>query len=99
VSAEVLQPNGRSAVPALMNSKSDLIAEAIAGACAAVAVAVVLDKSEVVKRAAGKVPRLGWRSEDTESPPLLARLLGTIVASIVFRSTFSVTRNAAQQVV
>ena len=78
--------------------RSDLIAEAIAGACAAVAVALVLDKSEVVKKAATRVPRLGWKTSDTENPPILARLLGTLVATIVFRSTFSVTRGAAQQV-
>ena len=82
-----------------MNSRSDLIAEAIAGACAAVAVAVVMDRVEVVKRAAGHVPRLGWRPDDEENPPILARLLGTLVATIVFRSTFSVTRSLAKQIV
>ena len=82
-----------------MNSRSDLVAEAIAGACAAVAVAVVLDRSEVVKKAAHRVPRLGWKTDDEENPPILARLLGTLVATIVFRSTFHVTRAAAQQVV
>ena len=79
--------------------RSDLIAEAIAGACAAVVVAIVLDKSEVVKKAAHRVPRLGWKTDDEENPPILARLIGTVVATLVFRSTFSVTRNAAQAVV
>ena len=79
--------------------RSDLIAEAIAGACAAVAVTLVMDRSEVVKRAASRVPRLGWRPDDEQNPPILARLLGTIVATLVFRSTFSVTRTAAKQVV
>jgi hypothetical protein len=82
-----------------MNSRSDLIAEAIAGACAAVAVAVVMDRSEPVKRAASRVPRLGWRPDDEENPPILARLLGTLVATLVFRSTFGLTRAAAKQVV
>ena len=77
-------------------NRSDLIAEAVAGACAAVAVAIVLDKSDVVKRAARHVPRLGWKADDDESPPILARLLGTIVATLVFRSTFSVARNGAK---
>ena len=82
-----------------MNSRSDLLAEAVAGACAAVAVAVVLDRSQVVKKAAARVPRLGWKTSDTDQPPILARLLGTLVATVVFRSTFSVTRTAAKQVV
>jgi hypothetical protein len=76
--------------------RSDLIAEAVAGACAAVVVAIVLDKSEVVKKAATRVPRLGWKADDEENPPILARLLGTLVATIVFRSTFSVARNTAK---
>ena len=42
------------------------------------------------------MPRLGWKANDRETPPLLARILGTVVASFVFRSTFSVTRNAAK---
>ena len=78
-------------------TRSDLIAEALAGACAAVAVVLVLDKSQVVKRAADRVPRLGWKPDDEENPPLLARLVGTLVATIVFRSTFSVTRSAAHK--
>jgi len=80
-------------------SRSDLIAEAIAGACASLAVALVLDKSDVVKRAAARVPRLGWKSGDDDQPPILARLAGTLVATLVFRSTFSLTRNLARQVV
>ena len=82
-----------------MTSRSDLIAEAIAGACAAVAVALVLDKSQVVKKAADRVPRLGWMTSEPDQPPILARLLGTLVATVVFRSTFSITRTAAKQVV
>ena len=82
-----------------MNTRSDLIAEAIAGACAAVAVAVVLDRVDVVKTAANKVPRLGWKVDDTDSPPILARLLTSVLATIVFRSTFSVTRTVAGKVV
>ncbi|HEX8568953.1 MAG TPA: hypothetical protein VF699_03390 [Caulobacteraceae bacterium] len=82
-----------------MTTRSDLIAEALAGACAAVVAAIVLDKSDVVKRAANHVPRLGWKTNDRENPPLLARIVGTVVASIVFRSTFSATRNLAKQVV
>ena len=79
-----------------MNTRSDLIAEALAGACAAVVASIVLDKSDVVKRAANRVPRLGWKANHPEEPPLLARIAGTVVASIVFRSTFSLTRNAAK---
>jgi hypothetical protein len=82
-----------------MNTRSDLIAEAIAGACAAVAASIVLDKSQVVKRTASKVPRLGWKTHHTEEPPLLARIVGTVLASIVFRSTFSLTRTLASKVV
>ena len=80
-------------------NRSDLIAEALAGACAAVVVAIVLERSEVVKKAAHRVPRVGWNTSDEENPPILARLLGTVVATLVFRSTFSVTRAAAKQVV
>jgi hypothetical protein len=82
-----------------MNSRSDLVAEAIAGACAAVAVAVVMDRVDPVKEAAGRVPRLGWKPDDEENPPILARLLAGALATIVFRSTFSVTRTLAKQVV
>ena len=81
-----------------MNTRADLIAEALAGACAALATAVVLDKSDVVKRAAGRVPRMGWKADHPEDPPILARIVGTVVASVVFRSTFSLTRNAAKVV-
>ena len=80
-------------------SRSDLIAETIAGACAALATALVLDRSDVVKRAAARVPRLGWKTSDEDQPPILARIAGTLVATIVFRSTFSVTRSLARQVV
>lgn len=82
-----------------MNSRSDLIAEALAGACASVAVAVVLDRVDPVKQAAGKVPRLGWKPDETDSPPILARLLAGALATLVFRSTFSLTRTAVKQVV
>jgi hypothetical protein len=82
----------------LMTSRSDLIAEAVAGACAAVATAVVLDRSPV-KEAAAEMPRLGWKPDDEENPPILARLLLGALATIVFRSVFSVTRAAAKQVV
>ena len=82
-----------------MNSRSDLISEAIAGACASVAVAVVLDKVDVVHDFAGKVPRLGWKPNETDQPPILARLLAGAVATIIFRSTFSVTRSLAKQVI
>ena len=77
---------------------SDLAAEALAGACAAVAVALILDKSEGVKKIAEKTPRLGWKANDQENPPILARLIAGALASIIFRSTFSVTRAAAKQV-
>ncbi len=79
--------------------RSDLIAEAIAGACAAVAVAVIMDRADPVKQAAAKVPRLGWKPDDEENPPILARLLAGALATIVFRSTFSLTRTLAKQVV
>jgi hypothetical protein len=82
-----------------MNSRSDLFAEALAGACAAVATAVVLDRVDPVKHAAAKVPRLGWKTHHEENPPILARLLAGALATIVFRSTFSITRTAAKQVV
>jgi hypothetical protein len=81
-----------------MNSRYDLAAEAIAGACASVAAAVILDRSQVVKRAAARVPRFGWKPSDLDTPPLLARVAGTVVATIVFRSTFSLTRTAARKV-
>jgi hypothetical protein len=80
-----------------MATRSDYIAETIAGACAALATVFVLDRSEVVKHAAAKVPRLGWKPDEEEEPPILARLAGTLVATIVFRSTFSVTRSLAKQ--
>ena len=80
------------------SSRSDLIAEAIAGACAAVAAVLVMEKSDVVKRTAAKVPRLGWNTRRPEEPPILARLAGTVLATIVFRSTFSVTRTLAARV-
>src|SRR3712207_2106726 len=80
-----------------MNSRSDLAAEAIAGAFASVAAAIILDRSQVVKRAAARVPRFGWKVKDMDQPPMLARLVGTAVATIVFRSTFSVTRTAARK--
>ena len=76
-----------------MNRRSDLLAEAVAGTCAAVA--VVLEHG-LVKRAAAWAPRLGWRTNHPDQP-ILARLLGTVVATVVFRSTFSVTRSAARQ--
>ena len=77
---------------------ADLAAEALAGACAAVAVAVILDKSEGTKKIAQKVPRLGWKGDDQQNPPVLARLIAGALASIIFRSTFSVTRTAARSV-
>ena len=80
-----------------MTSRTDLAAEAIAGACASVAAAVILDRSQVVKRAAAHVPRFGWKASELDQPPMLARLVGTAVATIVFRSTFSVTRSAAHR--
>jgi hypothetical protein len=80
-----------------MNSRNDLIAEALAGAAASVAAAVILERSNVVKRAASRVPRFGWRTHHLDQPPLLARLLGTVVATVVFRSTFSLTRTAARK--
>ena len=83
----------------MTTSRTDLISEAIAGACAAVAVVLVLDKSDVVQRAANRVPRLGWKTSDEDEPPILARLLGTLVATVVFRSTFSVTRSVAHKLV
>ena len=83
----------------MTTSRSDLVSEAIAGACAAVAVVLVLEKSDVVHRAAARVPRLGWKPDATDEPPILARLAGTLIATIVFRSTFSVTRTLAQRVI
>jgi hypothetical protein len=81
-----------------MNSRSDLIAEAVAGACAAVATAVILDR-DPVKSAAAKMPRLGWKPDSSEDPPILARLLTGALATIIFRSTFSLTRAATKQIV
>ena len=63
------------------------------------AVAVVMDRVEPVKQAAGKVPRLGWKPDDEENPPILARLLAGALATIVFRSTFALTRTAAKQLI
>ena len=88
----------RFACSGSMNSRYDLAAEAIAGAAASVAAAVILDRSQVVKRAAARVPRFGWKVSELEQPPLLARLAGTAVATIVFRTTFSLTRTAARKV-
>jgi hypothetical protein len=65
---------------------SDLVAEAAAGACAALAVALVLDKSDAVRRISDHVPRLGWKTH-SDDPPILARLLAGALATIVFRST------------
>jgi hypothetical protein len=81
-----------------MTSRSDLIAEAIAGACAAVATTVVLDH-DPLKHLAAEVPRLGWKPDEADQPPILARLLTAAFASIVFRSIFSLTRSAAKAVV
>lgn len=81
-----------------MTSRSDLIAEALAGACAAVATAVVLDR-DPLKDVAGHVPRLGWKPDEEDQPPILARLLTAALASLIFRSVFSVTRSAARRVV
>ena len=75
----------------------DLIAEALAGACAAVAVALVLEKSPAVKKISDKVPRLGWRPDDEEHPPILARLLAGAVSTVIFRSVFGLTRLAARK--
>lgn len=71
----------------------DLIAEALAGACAAVAVALVLEKSPAVKEISDRVPRLGWRPNDEDHPPILARALSTVI----FRSVFGLTRAAAKK--
>lgn len=76
---------------------SDLVAEAAAGACAALAVAILLDKSDVMKQITAKVPRLGWKAEDEDHPPILARLVGGALATLVFRSTFSATRTLARR--
>jgi hypothetical protein len=76
----------------------DLIAEVLAGACAAAAVYFVLEKSPAVKEIAARVPRLGWRSDDEEHPPMLARLIVGALSTIVFRSTFGLTRMAAREV-
>jgi hypothetical protein len=75
----------------------DLIAEAAAGACAAVAVALILDKSDAMKHLAAKVPRMGWKADDEDNPPILARLLAGALSTIIFRSTFSVTRTLARR--
>ncbi|MBW3559179.1 MAG: hypothetical protein KY446_06090 [Proteobacteria bacterium] len=76
----------------------DLIAEAAAGACAALAVALVLQKSPAVKEIASRVPRLGWKPNDQEDPPILARLAAGALSTLIFRSVFSLTRTAARQV-
>ncbi len=81
-----------------MNSRSDLIAEAVAGACASLATAVILDRVDVVHDLAAKVPRLGWKPNENDEPPILARLITGALATIIFRSTFSVTRTLAKQV-
>lgn len=75
---------------------ADLAAEAAAGACAALAVALVLEKSDVMKRVSDRVPRFGWKTNG-EDPPIAARLLGGALATIIFRSTFSVTRTLARR--
>jgi hypothetical protein len=78
---------------------ADLVAEALAGACAAVAVALVLQKSPAVKEIAGHVPRLGWKADDEDNPPILARLIAGALSTIIFRSVFSLTRTAARQAI
>ena len=75
----------------------DLIAEALAGACAAVAVSLVLEKSPAVKKLGEKVPRLGWRPDDEEHPPILARLIVGALSTLVFRSVFGLTRAGARK--
>lgn len=75
----------------------DLIAETLAGACAALAVALVLQKSPAVEKIADKVPRLGWRPDDREHPPILARLIAGAISTVIFRSVFGLTRLGARK--
>jgi hypothetical protein len=75
----------------------DLIAEALAGACAALAVALVFQKSPAVKEIAGHVPRLGWKPDDEDNPPILARLIVGALSTVVFRSIFGLTRMGARK--
>jgi hypothetical protein len=75
----------------------DLIAEGLAGACAAIAVALVFQKSPAVKEISNHVPRMGWRPDDEENPPILARLIVGALSTIIFRSVFGLTRAAAQK--
>lgn len=76
----------------------DLIAEALAGACAAVAVALVFQKSPAVEKIADKVPRLGWKTDDEENPPILARLIVGAFSTVIFRSVFGLVRVGARKI-
>ncbi len=78
---------------------ADLVSEALAGACAAVSVALALEKSGALKEIANKVPRLGWKPDDDDHPPILARLIGGALATVIFRSVFSLTRAAARKAI
>ena len=75
----------------------DLIAEALAGACAAVAVALVLQKSDAMKEIAARVPRLGWHVNEEDDPPILARLIAGALSTVIFRSVFSLARTTARK--
>jgi hypothetical protein len=76
---------------------ADLISEALAGACAAVAVALVFQKSPAVQEISDRVPRLGWKPDDEENPPILARLIVGAFSTIIFRSVFGLTRAGARK--
>jgi hypothetical protein len=43
------------------------------------------------------VPRLGWKPDDEDNPPILARLIVGALSTVVFRSIFGLTRMGARK--